>query len=97
MLNSFLMRVQVALQFASFITWVPTFRKSYQKQQKNSGRILFIIPCTTPLLIAGNQNGLLIALRLRPTVSLAFFTAVDFIFQKFGTGALLKGIFRKPL
>jgi ubiquinone/menaquinone biosynthesis C-methylase UbiE len=34
---------------------------------------------------------------LKSTFSLSVFTLVDFIFQKFGRGALLKGILRKPL
>jgi len=34
---------------------------------------------------------------LKSTFSLAFFTVLDFIFQKFGRGALLKGVLRKPL
>jgi ubiquinone/menaquinone biosynthesis C-methylase UbiE len=34
---------------------------------------------------------------LKSTFSLSIFTVVDFIFQKFGRGALLKGILRKPL
>jgi len=34
---------------------------------------------------------------LKSTFSLSIFTVLDFIFQKFGKGALLKGIFRKPM
>jgi len=34
---------------------------------------------------------------LRSSFSLSVFTVLDFIFQKFGRGALLKGVFRKPL
>jgi SAM-dependent methyltransferase len=49
------------------------------------------------LLDRGKPQWLVDSFTLRSTFSLAFFTALDFIFQKFGRGALLKGIFRKPL
>ncbi|HEY1872477.1 MAG TPA: hypothetical protein VGG71_15540, partial [Chitinophagaceae bacterium] len=34
---------------------------------------------------------------LRSTFSLTLFTTLDFIFQKFGRGALLKAVFRKTI
>lgn len=49
------------------------------------------------LVDRGKPKWLVDRFTLRSTVSLGFFTAVDFIFQKFGRGALLKGIFRRPL
>jgi ubiquinone/menaquinone biosynthesis C-methylase UbiE len=45
----------------------------------------------------GKPKWLVDSFTLRSTFSLAVFTALDFIFQKFGRGALLKGVFRKPL
>jgi len=49
------------------------------------------------LLDHGKPKWLVNSFTLKSTFSLAVFTALDFIFQKFGRGALLKGIFRKPL
>ena len=49
------------------------------------------------LVDRGAPNWLVDRFTLKSTFSLAVFTALDFIFQKFGRGALLKGIFRKPL
>lgn len=45
----------------------------------------------------GKPQWLVDSFTLRSTFSLSFFTVLDFIFQKFGRGALLKGVFRKPL
>ena len=45
----------------------------------------------------GRPEWLVNSFTLRSTFSLSVFTALDFIFQKFGRGALLKGVFRKPL
>lgn len=45
----------------------------------------------------GKPKWLVDSFTLKSTFSLGVFTALDFIFQKFGRGALLKGIFRKPL
>jgi len=49
------------------------------------------------LVDRGKPQWLVDSFTLKSTFSLAFFTVLDFIFQKFGRGALLKGIFRKPL
>jgi ubiquinone/menaquinone biosynthesis C-methylase UbiE len=45
----------------------------------------------------GKPKWLIDRFTLKSTFSLAVFTILDFIFQKFGRGALLKGVFRKPL
>ncbi len=45
----------------------------------------------------GKPKWLVDSFTLRSSFSLTFFTVLDFILQKFGRGALLKGIFRKPL
>jgi hypothetical protein len=44
----------------------------------------------------GKPKWLVDSFTLRSSFSLTFFTVLDFIFQKFGRGALLKAIFRKP-
>jgi len=49
------------------------------------------------LVDRGKPKWLVDSFTLKSTFSLAFFTALDFIFQKFGRGALLKGVLRKPL
>jgi SAM-dependent methyltransferase len=48
------------------------------------------------LVNRGKPRWLVDSFTLRSTFSLSFFTVLDFIFQKFGRGALLKGILRKP-
>ena len=45
----------------------------------------------------GRPKWLVDRFTLKSTLSLSVFTVLDFIFQKFGRGALLKGVFRKPL
>jgi len=45
----------------------------------------------------GRPEWLVNRFTLRSTFSLSVFTALDFIFQKFGRGALLKGILRKSM
>ena len=45
----------------------------------------------------GRPKWLINRFTLKSTLSLSVFTVIDFIFQKFGRGALLKGVFRKPL
>lgn len=45
----------------------------------------------------GRPKWLINRFTLKSTLSLSVFTVLDFIFQKFGRGALLKGVFRKPL
>jgi len=49
------------------------------------------------LVDRGKPKWLVNSFTLKSSFSLAVFTAVDFIFQKLGRGALLKGVFRKPL
>jgi ubiquinone/menaquinone biosynthesis C-methylase UbiE len=49
------------------------------------------------LVDRGRPEWLVDRFTLRSTFSLAFFTMLDFIFQKFGRGALLKAVLRKPL
>jgi 2-polyprenyl-3-methyl-5-hydroxy-6-metoxy-1,4-benzoquinol methylase len=48
------------------------------------------------LVDRGRPKWLVDSFTLKSTFSLSVFTVLDFIFQKFGRGALLKGIFRKP-
>jgi 2-polyprenyl-3-methyl-5-hydroxy-6-metoxy-1,4-benzoquinol methylase len=49
------------------------------------------------LVDRGRPKWLVDSFTLRSTFSLSVFTVLDFIFQKFGRGALLKGVLRKPL
>jgi ubiquinone/menaquinone biosynthesis C-methylase UbiE len=49
------------------------------------------------LLGCGKPKWLVDSFTLKSTFSLSVFTFLDFIFQKFGRGALLKGILRKPM